>query len=907
MIGHSFAGSETARRRPVAIAVLLAAATAGLLTSSTYAVASAARAATGPAAAAQLSSAPANLGSQAELPNPNLCSATLTLPGACPQLPASSGNSAPFGQSQPTNTQDASPWSIVPSPNTRGETTLLLDVTCVAASDCWAVGGQDTEGAGQSLIERWDGASWTVVPSADTSASQTNELINVTCVAASDCWAVGGYVNSSNALQTLVEHWDGSVWGIVPSADTSADQSNELLSTTCVSASDCWAVGGYVNASNTVQTLVERWDGTSWAIVPSPDPSTTHYSVMQGVTCVTTPDCWAVGYYISSTTGSGTIGAYQTLIERWDGSSWTIFPSINVGAQENYLNGVTCVSASDCWAVGEYKMTFAAGPALQTLIERWDGTSWAVAVSANTSPTDEDSLNGVTCISASDCWAVGGYNTGDATLVVAQPARTLVERWDGTSWTIVPVPDRSAAQDPAGTNPLAGVTCVATSDCWAVGYSSDRTDQIHTFVERWDGSSWVITSSPNSGDVTQANNLDGVTCVSTSDCWAVGFSSSNAFPYAQTLIERWNGASWAIVLSPPTSAVQTHQLRSVTCVAASDCWAVGFVITYTFAPAVVVLNEQTLTEHWDGTSWAIVPSANTMASSAGEGSLLSGVTCVAVSDCWAVGFSTTSGVGGQPTQTLIEKWDGTSWTVVPSPDSNTAQTQENSLASVTCVTASDCWAVGNADIWYSSSDQTVIEHWDGTSWATVPSAAISGSEGWLLGVSCVTQSDCWAVGGYLNTSNALQTLVERWDGTSWTMSAYTTQRAFLFGVTCVSELDCWAVGDTFVTGTSSTTYQTLIERWDGASWAIVPSPNTVTQGESPVQGDFLFGVACPDASTCWTVGDGGNLNQGQTLAEEYGSPSAQVPEAPWVPFLVLAGAGILATRRLCSRRRRCGC
>ena len=74
------------------------------------------------------------------------------------------------------------------------------------------------------------------------------------------------------------------------------------------------------------------------------------------MTCVSASDCWAVGYYYD-----GTTSIYQTLIERWDGTSWAIVTSPNTSAtQNNYLNGVTCTSASDCWAVGYYRPSSAA-------------------------------------------------------------------------------------------------------------------------------------------------------------------------------------------------------------------------------------------------------------------------------------------------------------------------------------------------------------------------------------------------------------------------------------------------------------------------------------------------------------------------------------------------------------------
>ncbi|MGH8092566.1 MAG: hypothetical protein ACREIF_03725, partial [Chthoniobacterales bacterium] len=104
------------------------------------------------------------------------------------------------------------------------------------------------------------------------------------------------------------------------------------------------------------------------------------------------------------------------------GPGWSIVTSPNVSTiLSDYLNGgVTCASASDCWAVGEYEDdTVCSHP----LIEHWNGTSWSIATSPDPGP--ETVLTSVTCASASDCWAVGSGST-----------QALIEHWDGTSWSI---------------------------------------------------------------------------------------------------------------------------------------------------------------------------------------------------------------------------------------------------------------------------------------------------------------------------------------------------------------------------------------------------------------------------------------------------------------------------------------
>ena len=90
------------------------------------------------------------------------------------------------------------------------------------------------------------------------------------CTSASQCWAVGYYFNGS-LNQTLIEQWDGTSWSIATSPNTGEVKTTSSSGVTCTSASQCWAVGYYVNGSGFGQTLIEQWNGTSWFIVASPN------------------------------------------------------------------------------------------------------------------------------------------------------------------------------------------------------------------------------------------------------------------------------------------------------------------------------------------------------------------------------------------------------------------------------------------------------------------------------------------------------------------------------------------------------------------------------------------------------------------------------------------------------------
>ena len=117
----------------------------------------------------------------------------------------------------------------------RNQNNVFYGVSCTSATDCTAVGGAVGATAFQTLIEEWDGTAWSIVPSPDTSTSQTNYLQAVSCTSATSCNAVG-QARGASAYQTLVEEWDGTDWSIVASPDTSVNQYNDLTSISCLSA-----------------------------------------------------------------------------------------------------------------------------------------------------------------------------------------------------------------------------------------------------------------------------------------------------------------------------------------------------------------------------------------------------------------------------------------------------------------------------------------------------------------------------------------------------------------------------------------------------------------------------------------------------------------------------------------------
>jgi hypothetical protein len=315
----------------------------------------------------------------------------------------------------------------------------------------------------------------------------------------------------------------------------------------CASVNACWAVG---SSDRGTQTLIEQYTAGRWSTVssPAPPPGNEEQPVsLNSVTCVTTSDCWAVG-----------AGPQGTLIEQDTGSGWRVVSSAtSFGGGE--LSGVTCVSASDCWAVGQAPASSGTGND-ETLIEQDTGSGWSVVPSPYLFGNPPSELQGVACVSASDCWAVGWYLDG------LGGEHTLIEQNTGSGWD---VPDPF---DSITGGQLLGVTCTRTGDCWAVGWQLGGAGT-NPLIEQSTGSGWRVVTSPQ-----HSVSLDGVTCVSASDCWAVGAAGDGTT--SQLLIEQDTGSGWTIVSrlipSGSTGKAEDGDLNGVACASASDCWAVGF-------------------------------------------------------------------------------------------------------------------------------------------------------------------------------------------------------------------------------------------------------------------------------------------------------------------------------------------
>jgi hypothetical protein len=335
-------------------------------------------------------------------------------------------------------------WTVVPAaPNTSYGT--LSGVSCPAPNACVAVGTQDVSGLNVKLIESWDGRQWRTQPSPTPPGAVSSHLSAVRCTSSANCVAVGQY-STKSTTKTLALWWTKGRWQLTATPNPQAAVSG-LSSVWCTNPTNCIAVGGaFVSTPNESDelSLAEHWDGTKWSIVPTPNVSGAFDTALIGVACAAPTDCFAAGY-------SHTTLLTSTLVERWDGSAWSIVASPNPqNSADNELSAVSCYASTRCTAVG----TSDHG----TLVERWNGQAWSIANSPNPPGATGAALTGVSCTSTARCYAAGVWFQQNI-------QRRLVEQFTPSGNAVIRVPV------PAGTkrSSLSAISCASDRFCMAVG------------------------------------------------------------------------------------------------------------------------------------------------------------------------------------------------------------------------------------------------------------------------------------------------------------------------------------------------------------------------------------------------------------------------------------------------------
>ena len=366
--------------------------------------------------------------------------------------------------------------------------------------------------------------SGTIVPAlpAATELVAPSALNGVSCPTSTRCFAVGvSFATPSSHTRSLVERWNGSSWSVMPSANGGAT-STWLAAVACTSATSCMAVGNTTSSGSGGPAYAERLVGNNWSTVAIPAAGTN--ALLSDIACTGPKNCFAVGEYTRS-------GVSQPLALLWNGQKWSIVPAaLPAGLLGGELRGVGCASAATCFAVGGTDDFHGGNVAI---VERWTGTKWVIERQFTTPGGVTPELVDVSCPTTTHCRAVG--NDGSANV------RTLTAAWNGSTWSL----EASANRKFMPENYLLGVSCWTASDCFAVGESREsHSGPTHTLTERRSGTRWSSIASPNKNP--EYTTLDGVDCIGPNRCFAVGTSDAAS----AVVILQWNGTRWTNVTPP---------------------------------------------------------------------------------------------------------------------------------------------------------------------------------------------------------------------------------------------------------------------------------------------------------------------------------------------------------------------
>ena len=305
------------------------------------------------------------------------------------------------------------------------------------------------------------------------------------------------------------------------------------------------------------------------------------------------------------------------------------------------------------------------------------------------------------------------------------------------------------------------MAAVSGTDAWAAGSRPDRAGFPVTLAEHWNGTAWRQAGPSPKPPLppSPADVLYAVATVSAVDAWAVGGAGEMSGQMAAGLAEHWNGRHWVAATIPRLR--EGGQLEGVAAVSAREVWAVGSGgVTSAYGSQVAYALR------WDGARWSRVPVP--------VPGMFHGLNAVAripgTRQLWAVGFRAAR--PGSPQYPLIERWNGTHWTVTPAP-----AVTGGYLTAVTALSPVSAWAVGGIASPSGPPAGQVILHWNGTAWSRVPPASREN----LAGVAALSASDAWAAGG----------AILHWNGQTWTTAASVHAGAALSAITTTGTASSW--------------------------------------------------------------------------------------------------------------------
>jgi len=323
----------------------------------------------------------------------------------------------------------------------------------------------------------------------------------------------------------------------------------------------------------------------------------------------------------------------------------------------------------------------------------------------------------------------------------------------------------AAAQDPCGSwsdvpilNPngsthtmLQEVAVLGPNDGWTVGsqYVLNGVDyETQTLAYHWDGTGWTVVPSPSPTPYPGGGwaDFESVEALAPDDVWAAGgqrIQAPDGYVGTHIMVQHWNGSQWSLLPAPVTIGGSGNFVDDIEAIAADDIWFVG---DWLELPPTSAAEKRALAMHWNGSSFTIHPTPFFNNAPVG-GHGLTAVSAVSSNDVWAVGGGHDGDYVGF---SYIVHWDGAQWHYRPGPTAGWFQRWYD----VQAVATDDVWAVG--DYQDETGYHGLFAHWNGTGWTRLPDSPVGGGSIEVLGHDRV----------YVSGSG-----VALWNGAAWTVVA----------------------------------------------------------------------------------------------------------------------------------------
>jgi hypothetical protein len=472
----------------------------------------------------------------------------------------------------------------------------------------------------------------------------------------------------------------------------------------------------------------------------------------------------------------------------WGSGSTAVLPANAATGKQQIvsLNSVSCASAGNCSAVGGY--VDSSGNTQGVLMTETAGI-WASGVEA-TLPSDAAanphvSLDLVSCASAGNCSAVGGYaeGSGNGQLLLLTEADGV---WEAGVAAVLPANAR------AGGGGLDAVSCASAGNCGAVGFYADSSKNLEPLVLSEEAGRWatgVQAKLPaNAATSKQSAPLDSVSCASPGNCSAVGgyFDKSGN---SQALLLNEKAGRWrtGVEAKPPANAAATHKyagetvlLLAVSCASAGNCSAVGSYCAVSncnrFGKGSRSSGEQGLLLTEAAGRWTRGVEAKLPKNAIRTGPLqyLNSISCDSPGNCSAVGSYFGSRqkthLGSRQRTHLVlltekaGRWARGVTGALPANAAPSAAQAELGVNSVSCSSAGNCTAAGT----YSGSGQDNTQPlllteragvWARGVGVALPASASAPYQYSWVAVSCASAQNCSGAGFYTDNSSGQQGLL----------------------------------------------------------------------------------------------------------------------------------------------------